>query len=194
MKCISQFSKMHGWEKPPDAPLGLELFQDIIYYSLYNILYHFDEKAYFSKVYKVNLTKKLFSTQKNELLFYFADIDRIGFTTRNNVSVLNQELNILSRKIQDKGGKLIVLPCPDKYEVYCKYIANNILPKNNFFEFMDELQKEFVYIDTRKLLLEQIDNGKKDIYFADDTHWSPISAKLVANEIFKELSILPASR
>ena len=43
------------------------------------------------------------------------------------------------------------------------------------------------YINSKDLLLEHINKCEKDIYFADDTHWSPISSLIIAKEIYHKL-------
>jgi hypothetical protein len=168
--------------------LDLGIFQDMTFYFFWNIFYNFDERAYTSKVCKVNLTKKLFSTKKNELLFYFDDIDDIKYNTRESVRGLNENLNILSKKLNEKGVKLIVLPAPDKYDLYYHFIEKNHFPKNNFFDYMKEEKKEYLYINSKDLLLKHINNGAKDVYFADDTHWSPIASEIIAKTIYDKLN------
>jgi len=51
-----------------------------------------------------------------------------------------------------------------------------------FFIHLDKVKKEYLYVDSKKLLVNAI-NSKKDIYFYDDTHWSPIASILIAEEI-----------
>jgi hypothetical protein len=168
--------------------LGLGILEDIINYSLYNLLYNFNEKAFISPVYKTRLTRKLFSTRENTFLFYYEDIDSLKYCTEMNVHVLNSILNALSEKLNAKGTRLIVVPGPDKYDMYHDFIANNRLPKNLFFEYLNNEKKEYIYIDTKKLLLDYIDRGDEDIYYADDSHWSPIAAQIVARTIHDELA------
>ena len=181
------YEKKENLKEKKNTSLDLGIFQDMTFYFFWNILYSFDERAYTSKVYKVNLTKKLFSTKKNELLFYCDDIDDIKYNSRGSVRGLNEKLNILSKKLNEKGVKLIVLPAPDKYDIYYDFIANNHFPKNNFFDYMKEEKKEYLYINSKDLLLEHVNNGAKDVYFADDTHWSPIASEIVAKKIYEEL-------
>lgn len=175
--------------KSKKKEITLEIFQDRMKYFVYNLLYNFDEKAFMSKVYKVKLTKKLFSTQKNELLFFEEDINNLIYSNEENIVRLNKELNLLSEKLEKKGVKLIVLPGPDKYDMYYDYIENNKLPKNNFFEYMNEMPKKYIYINSKELLLKHIANGEKDIYFADDTHWSPYGVKIIVEEILQKMAL-----
>lgn len=186
------FSKTYGGKlknkEKESSSLELGIFQDMTFYFFWNILYHFDERAYTAKTYKVNLTKKLFSTPQNELLFYRDDVDDIKHNTIESVRELNKTLNILSKRLNEKGVKLIVLPAPNKYDVYYNFIANNHFPPNKFFDYLKEEKKEYIYINSKDLLLQHINNGTKDVYFADDSHWSPIASKIIAKKIFEELN------
>ena len=38
---------------------------------------------------------------------------------------------------------------------------------------MKEMQKNYIYINSKEVLLKAIRNGVLDVYYADDTHWSP---------------------
>ena len=58
--------------------------------------------------------------------------------------------------------------------------------KPNFFKYYDKLQKEYIAINSFKILNDNIALNK-DIYYYDDTHWSPIAASLIANELYNEM-------
>jgi len=162
------------------------LISDIIKFFKYTILYLFDDNAFSSPVYKFELTRKLFSTQANQLLVFHHDIENI--TTNNfNLKKVNSHLNLLAQKLKAKNITLIVLPATDKYDIYSKYIMNNKHPENLFFDFFGKLEKNYLYIDSKKILSAEIQKGVLDIYFADDTHWSPIGSKIIANEVIKTI-------
>ncbi|TPG37516.1 alginate O-acetyltransferase AlgX-related protein [Flavobacterium pectinovorum] len=149
----------------------------------------FLKKNYLSnkEVYNVQLnTTSLFSNNSDKLLFFYQDLDK---TKKNNLvensNNLNQVLNTISTKLKQKNIKLIVLPSPDKYDMYYDYIVDKKnFTKPVFFENFRKLKKDYIYIDSKEILSEQL-NIQKDIYFFDDTHWSPISAKIIAYEIKK---------
>ncbi len=122
-------------------------------------------------------------------MFYSDDVTNIEYNgKREFIQTLNGELNFLSKKLSEKGIKLIVLPSPDKYDIYYEFIANNKLPKNIFFDTFEKENKEYIYVNTKDALLKHVNAGEKDVYFADDTHWSPIGSEIVANEILKCLN------
>jgi hypothetical protein len=139
-------------------------------------------------VYKTNISKSMFSVDKKELLFYF---DEVKYTelnnNRNNVCALNNILNNLNDLLKKKGITLIVLPSPDKYDIYYDYIIDKTsFPKPMFFETLKTMAKNYRYIDSKELLTSAL-RQKKDIYFYDDTHWSPWASQIIATEIKKQL-------
>lgn len=161
----------------------LNIIKDIFRFPLYNSFYNFHNKGLISPVYKMKLKSKLFTTRDQELFFFEGDIDNLIFNDFNNIQKLNDNLNFLSDELNKNNIKLIVLPAPDKYDLYQDFIADNPLPDNNFFDMFNELKKNYIYINSKKLLKNYLNNGKKDVYFADDTHWSPIASKIIAKEI-----------
>ncbi len=160
--------------------------KDIILFPLNNILYHFKDKPYGSRIYQVNTTKNLFSLNNNKLLFLDDDYSVIPVNNdSNNVKKLNTELNILAKKLKQKGIQLIVLPCPDKFDLYYDYIVNkNDYTRPLFFDLFRSLEKDYLFVDSKKILQDKI-KSTIDVYFYDDTHWSPIATKLVGEEIEK---------
>lgn len=155
-------------------------------FPFYNLLYLFDDNAYFSSVYRTELNDNLFSVNNNELLFYYQDINALKTNnSMEEVSSLNDILNDLSNKLKDKGIKLIVLPSPDKYGLYYDYIVEKTkYPKPLLFEHLDKIEKKYLYVNSKKILTDAV-RRKKDIYFYDDTHWSPWASKLISDEIYK---------
>lgn len=156
----------------------------LLKFTFFNIKYLFSDNAFNSATYAVNSTDKLFSANTNKLLFLENDIKALENNSNfKKVEKLNNELNELSKKLSEKGIKLIVLPCPDKYDLYYEYIVNKQnYPKPLFFEHLYKMPKNYLFIDAKSILKNAVKH-QKDIYKFDDSHWSPISSKLVANEI-----------
>ena len=134
----------------------------------------------------VKTKKSLFSVATNDLLFLCSDLN--GVKVNNNkkaVFKLNEVLSSLSKKCKDKGIALIVLPSPDKFDFFYDEIAEKQkYPRPLFFERFEKLPKEYIYINSKTILQEKLKN-KKDVYFYDDTHWSPRSSKILAAELKK---------
>jgi len=158
----------------------LGYFRNIWDYFIYNVLFQFDDNAFYSQVFKYKVNKKLFSAS-NQLLFYQDDIQNIYEPLE--IKLLNATLNKLADKLKTKNIKLLVLPCPDKYDMYYDFIIDNQFPKNPFFETMKTEIKNYTYIDVKDFFLKKIEQDVLDIYFVDDTHWSPVGHQLIAKEI-----------
>lgn len=160
----------------------------IIYFPLSMFRYYFGHDYLSNElIYNYNLkSDKLFSNNSNRLLFLSEDLWGLKFNNDlNEVKKMNNVLNDLSDKLSGKGIKLIVLPAPDKYDLYYDYIIDKTnFPKPLFFEYLGSLKKNYLYIDTKKILSAQL-GRKKDIYFYDDSHWSPNASKIVSEEIVK---------
>lgn len=161
------------------------LFSDKIFrFPLHNIFYFLDDNAFGLKTYQVKTNNKLFSSKKKNLLFYHGDIEYVE--TNNNletISKLNNELNNLSIRLKEKGIKLIVLPSPDKLDFYYDYIVDNKkYAKPLFFEHLEKMPKDYIFVNSKRILSDEM-NNKKDIYFYDDTHWSPRASQIIAKEL-----------
>lgn len=159
----------------------------------FNLLHSFTMNSPFSEVRKVKLNDQLFSTGNKDLLYFTDDLKKLPINnTLPKVELLNEELNKISALLKRKGVQLIVLPCPDKYSIYHPHFKNkenHLAPK--FLKHMSTLEKNYLYIDSKQILEEAI-KKQKDIYFWDDTHWSPIASQLIGQEIRK--TILKASK
>jgi len=164
-----------------------QLFSNVMLkFAFNNAAYLLNDHAFKAETYKVKTTKQLFSTNTNELLFYFEDLlyvaDNANVTFLNT---LNNELNSLSAKLKKRNIKLIFLPGPDKFDLYYPYIVNKEkYPQPLFFENFTKLRKDYLYVDAKSILSKAIAE-KNDIYYYDDTHWTPYAAILLANELTK---------
>ena len=158
-------------------------YNDYLKFPFYTILYNFSDNAIYSPVHQKAINKEVFSSN-NSLLFFEEDITALE---KNNnlelVNNLNTELNILAHKLKKRSITLIVLPSPDKYDLYYEHITTKNNPKPLFFDYIRDLKKEYIYIDSKRILKKHIDNGSKDIYFVDDTHWSPKGARIIGDAI-----------
>jgi len=148
------------------------------------ILYNFSEKAFFSKVHMVKLNKKLFSSDVgNTLVYYVDDIKSIYKNTNQNLNLVNEVLNDLSKYLDKKNIKLVVMPGPNKYDLYSKYIINNKYPLDNFFSIFKTLEKNYIFLDTKTILERELDHNVLDLYYIDDTHWSHKASDAVVKEL-----------
>jgi hypothetical protein len=185
---IDSLSNQINRHTEPIPKYDLQFFSDAtLKIPITNIQYIFQPKPKFSKTYKyTSISNNLFSNEPNELLFYQEDI--------NNIKIKNDSLNIkqsieVIERVNDKVAKhkmkLIMLVSPDKYDLYFNHIIDNkYLTKPLFFQFYEQFDKNYINVDLYKILSKKLES-ERDIYFYDDTHWSPIGAKAVADEIYE---------
>ena len=160
-------------------------YNSVLKFPYYAIKYKLNKTYLFNgKVYKTQISKNLFSVNNNQLLFYYRDISSTRLNNENmNVNNLNNILNDLNDMLLKKDIKLVVLAAPDKYDVYYDYIVDkHDFPRPLFFEQMKKCNKKYIWINSKEVISSHI-NQKKDLYFYDDTHWSPWVSQLIADEI-----------
>lgn len=138
----------------------------------------------------VRLTSSAFTAENREdmLIFFHDDMEY----QRNpiNTDAVNNHMNQAAKAMQQKGILLIFLVCPDKFDVYYPQLSapdKARWPENPFFDEMNIKQKEYIFIDSRKLLREAVASGEKDVYWSDDMHWSWKASKIVCAEIMRQL-------
>ena len=138
-------------------------------FLLYNALYQVSNHAVIGSVYIHPLSATFFTVPDGNHLFA---LNYKLLSTPAVIAGLNANLNGLSDKLAAKGIKLVFMPCVEKLTLYSDYVVNSPHPKSRFFEQLRELPKRYSFIDTKALLGEELRKGEKDIFYADDTHWS----------------------
>ena len=138
----------------------------------HNIYRKFYKNRMSPEVYFTELDNNFFTNpnQENILYYYYGDLDYLK--NPFDAKKINITLNNLANKLNSYDMKLIFMPCSDKFGLYYEHIKNNSTPENPFFDEMELLNKNYIYINTRKILRKLVETGEKDIYWADDTHWS----------------------
>lgn len=151
---------------------------------LYNLFYLFSPNALrYSNAYKFKLSQPLFNVKDPyALLVYQDDIGSLGGNTAKNIATVNENLNHLSDLLSKKDIRLFFMIPVDKYDLYHDYILNNPYGENQLFSLLRPMKKRYTFIDTKAVLLDALNRGKKDIYYADDTHWNNIASECVSNE------------
>jgi hypothetical protein len=148
----------------------------------YSIGYEF--KPCLKSVCKMNLDKSLFSVKAdNEILFYKQTLKDLPSNTPANIKKANDNLNKLAILLKKKGIRLFFMPAVSKYDLYYDYIKNNTYSRDNLFNILEPLKKEYNVINTKAILSPLIKNGEKDIFYADDTHWSYKASKEIFTKV-----------
>lgn len=153
-------------------------------YPFYKLFYDFDDNAFLSPVYIVPISKELFSTPiSDKLTFYYADLSSLYRSEPANLKFLNDNLNKLANILKKKNINLVFMPAVDKYTLYAPFIISNPYKQSQFFELLRPLHKDYYFVDTKALLYQLLQEGTKDVYYADDTHWSPVGSSFVVKNM-----------
>jgi len=138
----------------------------------------------FKQYYIEKLDRELFSSKiKDEIIFYKDDIVKLNNENMKNIISVNKNFNYLAEKLIKKGIKLSVMLCVDKYNLYSDYIVSNSYKKSVLFEELEGLDKNYRFINTKKILKNELENGVNDLYYSDDTHWSYKASEAIFNKV-----------
>ncbi len=148
------------------------------------------------EVYIMDLDRPFFTNPGYEDILLVINEDLHYLSSPVNVDTVNHNLNTASRLLKAKGITLIFFAAADKYDLYYPYITHkHARPQNSFFpNFRNVPDKEYIFIDTLKLLREALELGEQDIYWFGDTHWSHKGIKLVCDELVKYIPFLNQPR
>ena len=135
---------------------------------------------YKNPVYKQNLKQEYFTHNVfSKTLFYYKDDMNFLETSKTEIEKAKENLILLNKKFSEKGIKLIFLIAADKYDVYRPFMTDASLPVDTTTDGLSGISGVHV-IDTKPLLQEMVQNGEKDVYMVNDTHWSYKASKAVA--------------
>lgn len=143
--------------------------------------------GYKKPILQYDLTQPLFShpKYKTKIFIYHSpsigDSDLLFTNDSNEIMQAYENLEKLHLFAVEHDIKMIYMVVPDKYDVYYPYIEN--APRYNIT--LDICPAEAYIINPRQELRRAIDGGEKDVWYLNDTHWSPVGAKIVA-ELIKE--------
>jgi len=168
---------------------NLSIINNINYKVPFYFFYSLIKKHKIHNGYKFYLKKNLFFNNKsNKLVVYKNDINNIPQFSKKNIKKLNNKLNRLANILQKLNITLIFMPAVDKYDLYYPYIKNKAYPKSQFFETLRPQKKQYIFIDTKKILSRSLQNNISDIFYQDDTHWSYKASDIVTDaKEFKDI-------
>lgn len=176
-----------GWSRSFPIPLLINTANYTM--PFYSLIYPFNNHIG-GKVYRFDLNESLFTAPHDKtLLAYHEDIDHISDFSDWHMDQINTSLNQLARKLKTLGIILYYMPAVDKYDLYYDYIKDKKnYPKNPLFDKLRVTSKEYVFIDTKQLFSAELASHTKDLYYADDTHWSyKASLAIAKSAYFKRL-------
>jgi len=179
-----------GWAPfvPPLSPINTANYK----LPLFNMLYAFSPSAFRkSKVYKLALKEPLFDAEASStLLLYKTDVEWLSHPNKQNMQRINNNFNRLAELLEKEDIRLYVMPAVDKYDLYEPYIKENPYQKNIFFDLLRPLDKSYRLIDTKAILAPLLTKGVKDVFYADDTHWSYKASHAISEALLKQYNFL----
>lgn len=154
-------------------------------YFIYNWMFRFSPSALnYSNAYRFELDTPMFTAKADHtLLSYDQDITSLGLVNEGNVQKMNDNLNHLADLLAKKGIRLIFMPVVDKYDLYYDHLVQKPTEKNRFFDILAPLPKRYYFVNTKSTLKELIDHDVKDVFHADDSHWSYKASEKVIGSI-----------
>lgn len=140
-------------------------------------------------ILNISLRDSLFicPRKEKELYFYYDDI---RFPKEEQIQAAISNLESLFQLAKKKNICLFYVVAADKYDVYQEFAVENRFPEKTLLDDFSSHESNPYFVNTKHVLLKNARQGVKDLYYADDTHWSPIGAKIVAEEIAKRMDSL----
>ncbi len=126
------------------------------------------------------LNKACFTSKNNEDELYSYYEDTIHYSNQFCDSAANKLLQLF-QFAKERNVILFYVVAPSKSTIYTQYINQ----RNKFFTIEDKLAFDTLpfFFNPTHTLRSLDKNGEKDIYYADDTHWTPKTAKIVGKEL-----------
>ena len=135
-------------------------------------------------VYHLKLNKTMFSSSRgNDLYVYYEDVKSIMSMTDTIPVTIKSNIERLFAEAENRHINLILLVCPDKYDLYQDFIIDNLYPAKTINEDLRAVVGKTNKIVIGKEILLPYINKEKDLYIWDDTHWSYKSAKIIADTL-----------
>ena len=164
--------------KPSPSPL-LRV-KDYLFYHLFGA----------NPILQARLSRPLFGGEQPDVLYFYNEDVTMGFdaTGERRGQVVDCYRHVIDAARQC-GVNLILLVAGDKYDMYQDLIVDNPYPAKTLNEDLQRWMAPELdcFVFSKQVLSPYIEQGVKDVYLFNDTHWSPASSHLIAAEIIKKL-------
>ena len=141
-------------------------------------------------IYDVKLRQPMFGgAQPDRLYFYNEDvkfgIDLDEKATHKVKTCFDEVIEMAAAR----GVNLVIVIACDKYDMYQDFILDNPYPAKTLNEDIERLMAPELdrFVIVKRVLHPLVEQGVKDVYLFNDTHWSPESSRLIAAEVAKKL-------
>lgn len=130
------------------------------------------------------------SEKESELFFFYLDL---ATTTDVQVQRAYENLKELHSFAESKNVQLFFMLGAGKYSVYHEFIKDNPYPSSSFLYDTSIFNELPYFINTRPNLVQAVAKGTMDVFHVSDTHWSPVGASIVTQQLyhyFKNLGLV----
>ena len=142
-----------------------------------------------SPVIKLKLSSNRFFIEPSNLYFYRDDLTAPLALDYDQLNLVTERLEHLRSMCNERGIKLLFLVAADKYDMYQEDIIDNPYPAKTILDQLSmRLDSNFI-VNSKSILRPYIDQGVKDIYWAGDTHWSPIGSDIIGRELARIIKV-----
>ena len=142
--------------------------------------------GYKSRIGKEKLSKDLFTLRPHDLFYYSYDTNRQTITKQEQKTI-KEKLLALRGLAESKGIRLLILMPVDKYDLYEPYIVGKKHPKIETCEIVRTLADTSYLILAKPYLREMLAKGEKDVFLANDTHWSYKAADVMGKVLAEKI-------
>ena len=144
-------------------------------------------------VYDVELDRDFFdSREPRKLYFYCADVTNGMSIEVSILPKIKKVFDLLTSKAHERGFDLILMVPVDKYDLYQDYIVNNPYdhPKRINEEVRELFGDRLEVMLCKYTLLPLLENGEKDVFLFDNSHWSYKGSQAVGKELCRRVKLL----
>ena len=141
-------------------------------------------------IYDVKLRQPMFGGAQPDRLYFYNEDVKFGIDldekAAHKVKTCFDEVIEMAAA---RGVNLVIVIACDKYDMYQDFILDNPYPAKTLNEDIERLMAPELdrFVIAKRVLHPLVEQGVKDVYLFNDTHWSPESSRLIAAEVAKKL-------
>jgi len=142
-----------------------------------------------SPILIAELNNDYFSSEEPRKLYFFKDDIQFLGINKNMEEKTKHVFNVLSSKAEERGIKILWLIAVDKYDLYQDYIIDNTFPRMTVSEDINRIigiSPDLVI--SKQYLKPLVDQGIKDVFLFNDTHWSYKASEAIADELISRIA------
>ncbi len=144
-------------------------------------------------VKRLKLRSDMFSCKGSEDDLYFYNLDLSG-DSETVYAVSQQKLDTLFSITEQRGIMFIYVVPADKYDLYKDFAIQDPYQATSRLVNYEKYNKDPRFLNCKELLYPHLEQGEKDIYRCNDSHWSPLASQYVAREIKRRLDIQKSNK